>query len=122
MAQNQDLRKQSSTPTTPTDTDKVVLYANASGQIAVVNSDGTVLSVGGQFVQNIGMAGVTVTATGVTNIIAGTPFTISGNFYGSTGVAGTLSNKPVFLAAPTHWLIAVGPSGESLAIPSYTYA
>ena len=65
MAQNQDLRKQSSAPTTPTETDKVVLYANASGQLNIINSNGTVTSVAGAFSQDLNQVNGAVVNTGL---------------------------------------------------------
>ena len=122
MAQNKDLRKLGTTPTTPSDTGKVVLYANSSGQLNVVNSDGTVTSVAGAFSQNISQAGGTITtghvvigsATSGANPALGN---ISGAFYGTTGT----SLLPIFLGVPDQWLTAVGSSGQKLVVPAFLY-
>ena len=105
MAQNKDLRKLGTTPTTPSDTGKVVLYANSSGQLNVVDSNGTVTSVAGAFSQNISQAAGTITT--------GVALTATLGYYGVTGVA--------YLGVPNQWLVAVGSSGQKLVLPAYTY-
>lgn len=113
MGNNKDLRKQSSTPTTPTATDKIVLYANASGQLNIVNSDGTVTPVAGAFTQNIAQVGGSFVNAGSTGLYQGT------GYYGQTGNG--VSTFTTFLAVPNQWLVAVGSSGQKLVIPAYNY-
>lgn len=120
MAQNIDLRKQSSVPTTPSSTDKVTIYANASGQLNFVNSDGTVSPLAGAFTQNISQAAGTITSGVIQGSVsvAGTP---SGAYYGITGSSALGNKLPLFLGAPNEWLVAVGSSGQKLVVPGYLY-
>jgi len=121
MAQNKDLRKQTSVPTTPADADKVVLYANASGQLNIVNSNGTVTSAAGAFSQNISQAAGTITTGVLLRAQSVALGNISGAFYGTTGSSALGNSVPIFLGVPNQWLVAVGSSGQKLVIPAYTY-
>jgi len=88
MAQNVDLRKQTSAPTTPSDSDKIVVYANESGRLVWKDSAGVVRSVAGTFEQAIEMAGGAISANSYTAGMG--PASIpSGSYYGNSGVAGS---------------------------------
>lgn len=113
MGNTKDLRKQSSAPTTPSEAGKVVLYANSSGQLNIINSAGTVVPVAGAFTQNISQAGGSFLNAGSTGLYQGT------GYYGQTGNG--VFAFTTFLAVPNQWLVAVGSSGQKLVIPAYNY-
>lgn len=116
MAQNQELRVQSSTPSTPSSS-VVKLYVNNSGILHMLNSNGTAYQVGTQSVNSISMLGQTTT-TGLGVFLGGAGIAVTGIFIGSTGN----SLRTMYLGNPAGFLPVTGPSGENWAIPAYVRA
>jgi hypothetical protein len=115
MAQNQELRIQSTTPSAPSSSSVIKTYVDASGILMAINSNGTTYQVGTQVVNTIAMLGQTV-PTGLSVLLGGAGIAVTGIRYGGTGSA----NLNTFLGAPNGFLPFIDASGQSIAIPYYT--
>jgi hypothetical protein len=85
MAQNKDLRKQSSVPTTPSESAVVTYYANASGSLHLVNSAGTIYPVNTFVTSNVSNSGQAAGAAGAITggaILGSVAYWVSGNVNG----------------------------------------
>ena len=111
MAQNKDLRFQSTTPSTP-GASVARYYAGTSGELKFVAPNGTVYDAQSFY--------VTTNANGVVTLTSGTfrdsaGHLSSGYFYGTTGT----KIIQTALGEPNAW-ISVNVSGATYSVPAYT--
>ncbi len=118
MAQNQELRIQTGIVAPPS-AGVVKIYANASGQVIVLNQNGTTGSLAGSFAQNLSQAGGASVSTGLARLNVTAVTWASGAVYGTTGTNGLGLTE--LLGKPTQWYKIIGSSGESYVIPAYSY-
>lgn len=103
MAQNIELREQTTVPTSSAGIQK--LYVNSSGILCMISGAGAQVVVGQRWVANC------VVPTG------GTPPPSGGALPAMSCAAG---NSGLYLGQPTNWIPVNGPSGETWGLPCYT--
>lgn len=85
MAQSKDLRKQSSTPSSPDSTEVVKYYVNSSGSLHLVNSAGSVYPANTFVTSNVSNSGQAGGAAGAITggaILGSVAYWVSGNING----------------------------------------
>lgn len=102
MAQIQDFRKQSGTPTTPDTSSVVGLYVDSNGSFISLDSAGVKKQVGGQITGGLPSSAI---ATGLGTVLTGVTY-------------GTVSTNRPALGTPDFWM-PVFSGANVFAVPAY---